>query len=52
MNRADRRILYHGWFMQTDVLAVTQYWWDNLLVDRNEVLKAVTIPILGVELCD
>ena len=48
--RQDRRTLYHGWFMATELTAVTQYWWDNLLTDRNPILQGLAMPVLDVQL--
>ena len=46
----ERRTVYHGWFMATDRVAVTQYWWDNLFLDRNAILERLEIPVLDVQL--
>ena len=50
IGREDRRLLYHGWFMATDRTAVEQYWWDNLLTDRNPLLQQLAMPVLDVQL--
>ncbi len=50
IDRQDRRILYHGWFMATDRTAMTQYWWENLLESQNPLLRKLSMPVLDVQL--
>ncbi|MCH7618304.1 MAG: alpha/beta hydrolase [Candidatus Marinimicrobia bacterium] len=50
IDRQDRRILYHGWFMATDRTAMTQYWWENLLESWNPLLRKLSMPVLDVQL--
>lgn len=50
IERQDRRLLYHGWFMDTDRVAVEQYWWDNMLTDRNPLLRRLPMRVLDVQL--
>ena len=45
-----RRLLYHGWFMASDRVAMTQYWWENLIVDRNDWFRSLHMPVLDVKI--
>lgn len=46
--RPDRKLLYHGWFMATDRVAMMQYWRENLLADGNSVFLSLKMPFLDV----
>ncbi len=45
----DRRRLYHGWMMASDPIAVSQYWWGNLVHDERRTLEPLRVPILDVQ---
>lgn len=45
----ERRVLYHGWFMATEREVMAQYWWDNLLADRNPWFRALPMPYLDIK---
>lgn len=36
-------------FMATDRISMFQYWWENLLVDRNPEFLALEIPVLDLQ---
>lgn len=46
--RPERKLLYHGWFMATDREAMIQYWWENMLEDRNPWLRELEGPYLDI----
>lgn len=45
----EQQLLHHGMFMATDRVSMFQYWWENLLENRNPDFLALQIPVLDMQ---